>query len=146
MSGDYYGEGEQGNWLIRLGVGLVLGLIGMALFAAYNCQTGPGGRRQLAGLTTAQEMQLGAQAFHEVLKDAQVVTSGPIVKQVRDVTIGRLVPATKNPQFLALLPWETWTRRSATASSACSVPERSTAWSCPTAAARNPRRTGMGCT
>jgi predicted Zn-dependent protease len=46
---------------------------------------GPGGRRQLLGLTPDQELALGRQAYQEILRKSRVVRGGPEVERVRDV-------------------------------------------------------------
>jgi predicted Zn-dependent protease len=53
-------------------------------------------------INDTQQIQLGLQAYQEVLSGAKVVRSGPIVDEVRQVT-NRLVQATKNPEFLRIV-------------------------------------------
>ncbi|MFO0876901.1 MAG: M48 family metallopeptidase [Gemmataceae bacterium] len=84
--------------LTRFIVALAIGLLAMGAFAIKGCDRGPFGRRQLVGMSPAQENALGAQAFQEILQESPVVESGTIVRQVQEVT-RRLVQATNNPQF-----------------------------------------------
>jgi predicted Zn-dependent protease len=78
---------------------IIGGVVLVAIFAVSRCQEGPFGRKQLVALNPAEESQLGAQAYSEVLKDAPTETSGPLVEAVRRVT-GRLEAATNQENFL----------------------------------------------
>jgi predicted Zn-dependent protease len=95
------GEGNPGGRLMQILVAVVIGIIAMGLFSLKGCQHGPFGRRQVVALSPAQESALGVQAYQEVLHDAQVVTSGPMVDDVKEVT-RRLVRSVTNPQFLQM--------------------------------------------
>lgn len=78
---------------------LAVGLVLIAIFAVSRCQEGPFGRKQVVALNPEQESSLGAQAYTEVLKDAQQVAGGPLVEAVRRVT-SRLEAATNQADFL----------------------------------------------
>ncbi len=63
----------------------------MSLVAVGGCVeapqgTGPGRREQPLALTPAQELQIGREAYRQVLEGAQVVESGPEIEQVRRVS------------------------------------------------------------
>jgi predicted Zn-dependent protease len=103
-----YGEphpiGQQfGQQFGRLAIALLIGAIAMGLVAMRGCQQGPFGRSQIVALSPQQEMQLGAQAFREVLAESRgnVLENGPIVEEVKEVT-RRLVRATRTPEFLRI--------------------------------------------
>lgn len=81
---------------------LVLALIPVFSVMMQGCQEGPFGRRQVVGMTPAQESQLGAQAFQQVL--AQNYTKvlrddDPIAQRVREIG-ARLREAAENSRFL----------------------------------------------
>ena len=78
---------------------LLIGLITVAFLFVRGCQTGPFNRRQLVALNPAQEAQLGAQTFQQVLQQSEVVPSGPLVDKVREIG-DRLAKASTNPDFL----------------------------------------------
>lgn len=94
----YYEQRNPSQQFTRLLVALAIGLIAMGAFAIRGCERGPFGRRQLVGLSPAQENALGAQAFQEILNESPVVTTGPIVREVQEVT-RRLIQATRSPRF-----------------------------------------------
>jgi metalloendopeptidase OMA1, mitochondrial len=98
MNGSNYPAQDAGRRLMQVLMALLIGLVAMGVFALKGCQRGPFGRRQIVALSPQQENALGAQAFREVLSDAQVVTSGPAVQDVQEIT-RRLVRATTNPVF-----------------------------------------------
>lgn len=78
---------------------LVLGVLAVGYISIRGCQDGPFGRTQIVALNPDQELQLGAQAFREVLTKAEVIQGGPLVDMVQDVT-RRLTKAINNPEFL----------------------------------------------
>ncbi len=80
---------------------VALGLMAIGFMAIKGCQEGPFGRKQIVALQPAQEAQLGAQAYQQVLQQAEVIQSGPTVAAVRDIT-DRLTKATDNEEFLRL--------------------------------------------
>jgi predicted Zn-dependent protease len=99
-------NGDSGNTLVRLVIALVLAVVAGGIFMATSCQRGGAfGRRQLIRLKPEQEKALGAQAFQEVLGEAEskgaLLEGGPVVRAVRQVT-DRLVRATKNRNFLEI--------------------------------------------
>lgn len=89
---------DAGGRLMRVLIALLIGVVAMGAFALKGCQRGPFGRTQVVAMSPQQESALGAQAFREVLSDAQVVSSGSMVSDVQEVT-RRLVRATNNPLF-----------------------------------------------
>jgi predicted Zn-dependent protease len=78
---------------------LLLGAVAILAFAIWSCQEGPFGRRQHVSLSPTQEAALGAQAFQEVLRTAEVVPSGQTVQVVNKVS-RRLAEASGDPLFL----------------------------------------------
>jgi predicted Zn-dependent protease len=78
---------------------IVLGLIAMGFVAVRGCQEGPFGRNQIVALSADQESRLGAQAFHEVLQQSDVIGGGPTVDAVTRVA-RRLARAAEEPAFL----------------------------------------------
>jgi predicted Zn-dependent protease len=94
-------RGQLDQRLMQLVIAVVIGAIAIGAFAIKGCQRGPFGRAQVVALNPGQEAALGAQAYGEVLKKAQVVESGLVVEQVEDVT-NRLIRATRNRDFLRL--------------------------------------------
>ncbi|MFO0841313.1 MAG: M48 family metallopeptidase [Gemmataceae bacterium] len=98
MNGQNYQSRDAGQRLTRVLTALVIGVVAMGVFALKGCQRGPFGRRQMVAMSPQQEVALGAQAFREVLSDAQVVPSGPAAQDVQEIT-RRLVRATANPTF-----------------------------------------------
>jgi predicted Zn-dependent protease len=101
MSG-YSGGGGWNERLLQLLAALLFAVVTIGAIVIQGYQKGPFGRGQIVALSPAEEKQLGAQAFAEVLKKERdnVIESGPIVNDVKRVT-ERLVRATKNPDFLA---------------------------------------------
>jgi metalloendopeptidase OMA1, mitochondrial len=96
--GSYGGRGR--------GLGVRLLPIGLAILAAafvawQGCQNGPFGRNQIVAVNPEQEKALGLQAYQEVLSKSDVIREGPVVDAVRRIT-GRLVDATRNPDFLRI--------------------------------------------
>ncbi|MCE9534527.1 MAG: M48 family metallopeptidase [Planctomycetes bacterium] len=83
---------------------LVIGLIVLASFMARGCKEGPFGRSQLITITPEQELQLGRQAYQQVLSKerSNVVQNDPIVDEVRDVG-NRLRIAADDPAIRAKL-------------------------------------------
>jgi predicted Zn-dependent protease len=77
---------------------LAIGLIAIAFTMVRGCQHGPFGRNQIVAITPAQEAELGAQAFREVLSTSKVIRGGLTVDDVRRVT-KRLTDATASPDF-----------------------------------------------
>jgi predicted Zn-dependent protease len=84
----------------------VLPLLAAAVIALFlilkGCQEGPFGRRQVVALNPAQEAQLGARAFREVLRESDVVEGGPAVDAVERVGV-RLEKAASSPAALRAL-------------------------------------------
>jgi predicted Zn-dependent protease len=89
------------NIHIRL-LPILLFLIAAGILIAKGWQPGPFGRHQIVALNPEQESQLGAQAFQQVLQQADEVPDGPIVGVVRRIG-GRLAEASNNQEVLALL-------------------------------------------
>jgi len=81
---------------------IVIGLIAVGVLFARGCQQGPFGRNQLVAIQPQEEAALGAQAFQEVLSDADVVAGGEIVESVKEIAT-RLSQEAKDPEFLKLV-------------------------------------------
>jgi predicted Zn-dependent protease len=99
MNGGDSSGGGQG--LVRLLIAVVVAAVAMAVVSIKGCRTGPFGRRQIVHMSVEKQKALGAQAYREVLVKAREISSRPVVDEVNEVT-GRLVRATKNPDFLRL--------------------------------------------
>ena len=100
-----YGNGNRGRYGngggFRLGARLIpiaIGLIAIGFTMVRGCQHGPFGRPQVVALSTEQEVQLGMQAFREVLSTSKVVRRGRTVEAVNEVK-NRLVAALNTPEF-----------------------------------------------
>jgi predicted Zn-dependent protease len=78
---------------------ILIGLFAMLVVAAKGCQVGPFGRAQIVALSPEQEAALGAEAFHKVLDESRVVSSGPVVRAVERVA-KRLETAAEDPEVL----------------------------------------------
>jgi predicted Zn-dependent protease len=98
---DSYGQTSLQQKGIGLVVALVIGLIAVGSFAVRGCQEGPFGRKQIVMLSNEQEVELGKQAFVEVLSDPKthVVPRGRAADIVSEVT-KRLAAATEDEDFL----------------------------------------------
>jgi predicted Zn-dependent protease len=86
---------------IRVAPILVAAVIALFLILK-GCQEGPFGRHQVVALNPAQEAQLGAQAFRQVLRQSDVVEQGPAVDAVERVG-RRLEKAASSPAVLRAL-------------------------------------------
>lgn len=95
-----YQDGS-GRAMSRMGVRLipvVLGLLAVGFTMIRGCERGPFGRNQVLAIKGEQEMQLGAQAFNEVLQQADVVEDGAQARAVEEVT-KRLIRAASSEAF-----------------------------------------------
>lgn len=81
---------------------IIVALVLAILMMARGCQQGPFGRRQLVGLSSQQEAQLGAQAFRQVLSESEVIRSGPAVDAVERIG-RRLARAAERPEVLEVI-------------------------------------------
>lgn len=82
---------------------LVLGLLAVLFFTAKGCQTGPFGRKQLINVSPAQELQLGKQAYQQILSQSQVVNPrDPLPRTVGQIG-DRLAHAAKHPSLVQAL-------------------------------------------
>jgi guanyl-specific ribonuclease Sa len=96
MNDDYApSRGRRGLRLLPILIGVVL--IGLTM--ARGCQQGPFGRKQLVGMGAEQESALGAQAYTQVLSQAQVVRNAPVTDVVRKLAED-LVAASRDPEFV----------------------------------------------
>ncbi len=95
-------------------VPLIIGLILAGLVLVRGCQSGPFDRPQLVGLSPKQEVDLGIQAYREILSEerGKVLTRGPLVEVVQEIT-RNLAQASNDPRFLQAThlkrndyPWE----------------------------------------
>src|SRR5207248_8515419 len=74
-----------------VGAAIWLGLaIGGCSFEPQQGE-GPGHRQQSLALSAEQELQIGREAYQQILSKARVVRSGPEVEKVR--TVGRRIAA-----------------------------------------------------
>ena len=84
-----YGDSYGGGGATRRGLKLwpiVLFLIYLAYYwFSHQETTAYTGRRQLIDTSPQQEAALGLQSYQEILSQEHVVTSGPVVNEVRDV-------------------------------------------------------------
>lgn len=106
----YDGRGRGRGILWQLGmrsVPLLIGLLVVVVMFARGCQRGPFGRQQVLAVKGAREAALGAQAFQEVLREANLEADGPQVRAVENIT-RRLINATSDERFLRAtgLPYE----------------------------------------
>ena len=104
MSYGYPGRGgDPGRqMMLRLGVRMipiVIGLLIVGFTMIRGCERGPFGRNQVLLVKGEAEMALGAQAFQQVLQQANVEDDGPEVRAVEQVT-QRLIRAATDPAFL----------------------------------------------
>src|SRR5262245_2178256 len=83
---------------------LIVALIAMLAIIFSGLQSGPFGRRQIVGMSPAQENQLGFQAFQQTLQEEgpNVLHHGPIVA-VADKLKSRLADAAKRRDVLERL-------------------------------------------
>jgi len=95
--------GNNLNGLFRLAP-VLIGLLVVAGFAAHGCHEGPFGRSQLITISPEQEMQLGRQAYQQVLSKERghIVQDGAVVEAVREVG-NRLRKAAEDPEIRKLL-------------------------------------------
>ena len=78
---------------------ILLGLLVVGFTMIRGCERGPFGRQQVLAVKGEQEMALGAQAFQQVLSQADVADEGPQVRAVEQVA-QRLIRAASSPAFL----------------------------------------------
>ncbi len=97
-------EFAPGQRLMQFLIAIVMGAVAIGFFAIKGCQSGPFGRKQIVEMSDTEQVDLGKQAYQEVLSDpkSKVVDRGKIVIAVKEVT-DRLVAATKNPEFLRMV-------------------------------------------
>jgi predicted Zn-dependent protease len=86
---------------------LVIGLLVVGGFLIYGCQEGPFGRKQLVTMSTEQEVELGRQAFNQVLQEegrkGAVLSEGdPRSEVVRRIGL-RLKASAEKPELLKLM-------------------------------------------
>ena len=100
MSGDSSYGGGLNQRAFQILAALVIGAVSIGFLMVKGCQEGPFGRKQFVTLKPDEEVQLGAQAYQEVLSKSDVLTSGRVVRDVERVT-RRLTRATDQADFLA---------------------------------------------
>jgi metalloendopeptidase OMA1, mitochondrial len=96
MSDDYGSYPSRGR--IRL-LPILIAVVAIGFMMARGCQQGPFGRKQIVGMGPQQEAALGAQAYSQVLTQAQVVRNSPVVDVVRQLA-DDLVAASRDPEFV----------------------------------------------
>ena len=101
MAYEQFGMSPGRSALLRLAP-LLLAFIPAIATMARGCQEGPFGRRQIVGMSVPEEMQLGAQAFNQVLDQNRtkiVASDDPVALRVREIG-GHLMKAAVDPAFL----------------------------------------------
>jgi metalloendopeptidase OMA1, mitochondrial len=96
MNDDYAPSPGRGG--IRL-LPVVIAVVAIGVMMARGCQQGPFGRKQIVGMGPEQEQALGAQAYSQVLSQAQVVRNSPVTDVVRKLA-DDLVAASRDPEFV----------------------------------------------
>jgi metalloendopeptidase OMA1, mitochondrial len=96
MSDDYGSYPSRGR--IRL-LPILIAVVAIGVMMARGCQQGPFGRKQIVGMGPQQEAALGAQAYSQVLTQAQVVRNSLVVDVVRHLAED-LVAASRDPEFV----------------------------------------------
>jgi len=86
------------NLAFRL-VPIVLGLIVVAFMAARGCQEGPFGRKQIINITPEQELQLGKEAYKQVLSQSKVVSDRDELPVAVNRIGERLAVAARHPRI-----------------------------------------------
>jgi len=81
-------------------VPIALGLLAAGFVMVRGCQEGPFGRRQVVGLTPAEENRLGATSFNKVLAESDVLPRSSPASQVVNEIGENLKQAAVNPAFL----------------------------------------------
>lgn len=76
MSGEPSEQGGVQRRFIGYIIALVIGLVAAGIYAISHWETGPFGRSQFVDLKPEQEMQLGLQAYQEILSKSDVVKPG----------------------------------------------------------------------
>jgi predicted Zn-dependent protease len=106
-----YGNGPRGGSPLRF-LPILLALLAAGIMVVRGCDRGPFGRNRIVGLSPVEETRLGAQAFQQVLGQADIVYNGPVVDAVQRVA-QRLADASARPdvaQALGIQPrkfdWE----------------------------------------
>src|SRR2546430_10244695 len=92
-----------GTWLgppaVRAGLAAPATIVLAALATTISCATVPGtGRHQLLLLSEGQEVQMGLDAYRQVLKKSKLSTDPVATEQVRRVG-RRVAPATRRPAY-----------------------------------------------
>ncbi|MEO7200915.1 MAG: M48 family metallopeptidase, partial [Dokdonella sp.] len=70
-------------------------------YFSHSDQASYTGRKQLIDTSTQEEAALGLQSYREILSQSQVVTSGPLPKQVKDIAARLIEAAPKVEKYLA---------------------------------------------
>jgi metalloendopeptidase OMA1, mitochondrial len=79
---------------------IVLGLLAIAFLAARGCQEGPFGRKQIINITPEQELQLGKQAYQQVLSQSKVVGDRDELPTSVNRIGERLAVASRHPRIV----------------------------------------------
>jgi predicted Zn-dependent protease len=90
---------NNAGWLRLLPI--AIGFVVIAVIATRGCQEGPFGRSRVITMSPEQELQLGRQAYQQILSKERgnLVHGDPVVEQVRDVG-NRLRRAAEDPEVL----------------------------------------------
>lgn len=84
--------------LMVRGIPVLIGAVVVGVIAMRGCEQGPFGRNRVITLSPEEEVQLGAQAFREVLQKERVVREAPIVDVVQRVA-SRIARASEDPEL-----------------------------------------------
>lgn len=82
---------------------MILGLLAVLFLAAKGCQTGPFGRKQIINITPAQELQLGKDAYRQILAQSKVVSDREELPRTVNRIGDRLAKAAKHPEIVKTL-------------------------------------------
>jgi len=97
MSSDVFGYPARRRRGFRFAP-LAIGLIALACYWVYSCDTGPFGRWQHVTMNPASEARLGAQAFQQVLQESDVLRD-PEVNEAVGRVAKYLIRAASDPAF-----------------------------------------------
>jgi predicted Zn-dependent protease len=81
-----YGDMQRGSSPVRF-LPILLALIAAGVMVIRGCDRGPFNRSRVVGMSPAEENQLGAQAFQQVLQESRsdIVPPGPALKAVQRI-------------------------------------------------------------
>src|SRR5690349_24778954 len=98
--GNTYGGGGARRGL-KLWPILIFGVYLAYYWFSHQDTTSYTGRKQLIDTSPQQEAALGLQSYQEILSQSQVVTSGPLPQQVREIAQRLIAAAPKVEKYYA---------------------------------------------